>query len=162
MRLLVFGNSGAGKSTFATHLASQFSLAHLDLDTVAWEATTPPVRRALDCSAKELAQFTRTHPTWVIEGCYSDLLALLLIQTTGIYFLDLSVDRCQHQARQRPWEPHKYPSKASQDANLPMLLDWIAEYEVRQDTFSRTAHESLFKRFAGEKFRLTQPPELDK
>ena len=37
MRVLVFGNSGSGKSTFARALADLGSgLAHLDLDSVVW------------------------------------------------------------------------------------------------------------------------------
>ena len=27
----------------------------------------------------------------------------------------------------RPWEPHKYPSKEAQDANLALLIGWIRE-----------------------------------
>ena len=37
MRLLVFGNSGSGKSTYARTLADRESLPHLDLDSIVWE-----------------------------------------------------------------------------------------------------------------------------
>lgn len=53
------------------------------------------------------------------------------------------------------WEPHKYPSKASQDANLEMLIGWIREYETRSDVFSLAAHHALFDGFAGDKRELT-------
>lgn len=56
----------------------------------------------------------------------------------------------------RPWEPHKYPSKEAQDANLEMLIGWIAEYETRTDTFSLAAHRALFDRFTGDKIELTK------
>jgi adenylate kinase family enzyme len=37
MRVLVFGNSGSGKSTYARSLAVREGLTHLDLDSVVWE-----------------------------------------------------------------------------------------------------------------------------
>ena len=38
--------------------------------------------------------------------------------------------------------------------NLEMLVRWVRDYDTRSDEFSRTAHEALFARFAGEKRRL--------
>jgi transcriptional regulator with AAA-type ATPase domain len=38
MKVLVYGNSGSGKSTYARALAAQHGLAHLDLDSIFWEA----------------------------------------------------------------------------------------------------------------------------
>jgi hypothetical protein len=32
-----------------------------------------------------------------------------------------------------------------------MLIQWISQYTVRTDTFSKTAHERLFKSFEGKK-----------
>jgi|ERR1051325_6259003 adenylate kinase family enzyme len=46
-RVAIVGNSGSGKSTLALRLARSRGLAHLDLDTLAWEPVTPPVRRPL-------------------------------------------------------------------------------------------------------------------
>ncbi len=37
MRVLIFGNSGSGKSTYARALADREHLAHLDLDSIVWE-----------------------------------------------------------------------------------------------------------------------------
>lgn len=159
-RILVFGNSGAGKSTLAKSLASRRGLAHLDLDTLAWRDTQPPARRELTDSKHEMDTFTREHGNWVIEGCYADLLDHLLPVTQRLIFLDPGTERCVAHARGRPWEPHKYSSKAAQDANLDMLIEWITAYDTRTDTFSRGAHEALYARFPGEKQRLTEPPTI--
>lgn len=153
MRVVVFGNSGAGKSTFAKKIAAAEGLAHLDLDTLAWApGISPPQRLSLDDSAKKIAAFTSENPTWVIEGCYADLIALLLDDVTEMVFLNPGVERCVAFAQRRDWEPHKFASKDEQDAALPFLLDWIRAYDTRDDpAFSYRAHRALFDSFRGSK-----------
>lgn len=51
--ILIFGNSGSGKSTLAKSICGSQGLAHLDLDLLAWEATTPPQRKELSVSKIE-------------------------------------------------------------------------------------------------------------
>jgi cytidylate kinase len=139
-RYLLVGNSGSGKSTLAARLAARDRIAHLDLDTLAWLPRTPPA--------------------WVVEGCYADLLACVAPQATTLVFLNPGVDACIEHARQRPWEPHKYNSKAAQDANLEMLIAWIRGYDARTDELSLSAHRTLFEGFAGEKIELTSPAAI--
>lgn len=154
MRIVVFGNSGAGKSTLARQLAAE-GLAHLDLDTLAWEPTDPPTRTPLEQAGAAITAFSGEHADWVIEGCYADLVELALPEATRLIFLDPPVQTCQEHARARPWEPHKYATPEAQDANLPMLLDWIAAYPTREGPLGRPAHLALFEDFAGEKERRT-------
>jgi adenylate kinase family enzyme len=153
-RLIIFGNSGSGKSTLAGALARREGLAHLDLDTLAWRPATPPERRPVDDSKSDIAAFITGAEAWVIEGCYGDLLAFAAGQATGAIWLDLPVEACTANARARPFEPHKYVSPEAQDANLPMLIDWIRAYDTRSDTFSRRAHQMLFDSFASSKVTL--------
>lgn len=148
-KILIFGNSGSGKSTLAKRLCQTEALAHLDLDTLAWQATMPPQRQPIVQSQAAINHFTDSHENWVIEGCFSDLLELLLDKATAIVFMDLPIEQCINNAKSRPWEPHKYASPADQDANLDMLIQWIRQYENRQDCFSRQAHRMLYHRFSG-------------
>ncbi|WP_159820576.1 shikimate kinase [Colwellia sp. 20A7] len=150
-KVVIFGNSGSGKSTLAKQLALHDDLAHLDLDTIAWKPTTPPERLPITESSTLLYDFLITHNNWVIEGCYADLLALVIEQADEIIFLNLPVSSCIKNAKARPWEPHKYESKAAQDANLAMLVNWISQYADRADTFSKVAHEKLYHDFKGKK-----------
>ncbi len=154
-RVLIMGNSGSGKSTLARALATDHGLAHLDLDAVAWRHDAPTERRALEDASQQLDAFAREHRDWVIEGCYADLVELLLDRATELIFLDRSVATCQAHARARPFEPHKYPSKAAQDANLEMLLGFIADYPRREGPLGRAAHERLFEAFEGRRRRVT-------
>ena len=159
-RLVITGNSGAGKSTLARQLANDYGLAHLDLDTLAWQPTSPPQRRELAESARDVERFVGAHQAWVVEGCYADLLALLMPIASEWIFLNPGTEACVRNCRQRPWEPHKYASKAVQDRNLDMLLAWVREYENREDEFSLSAHRRLFDAFVGPKTEYTQPLSL--
>ena len=154
-KILIFDNSGSGKSTLAKKLCLQHTLAHLDLDTLAWENETVPARKPLDESLRDIHQFTNSHSGWVIEGCYADLLDGVLTDADQVIFMNLPVSACIENANSRPWEPHKYDSKAAQDANLPMLIDWITQYDIRADSFSKAAHLDLYQRFSGDKIMQT-------
>ncbi|WP_086933134.1 AAA family ATPase [Agarilytica rhodophyticola] len=154
-KVVIFGNSGSGKSTLAKALCQDEELSHLDLDTVAWLPSDPPQRKPISDAKLEVDDFINASDTWVVEGCYSDLLALVLTQASEIIFMNLSVEDCIANAKKRPWEPHKYVSKAEQDANLEMLIDWISQYPTREDVFSRSSHEALFNSYHGKKTMYT-------
>lgn len=150
-KTLIFGNSGSGKSTLAQKLCAAKKSAHLDLDTLAWLPTSPPERAPLPQSLLTINRFIQANSSWVIEGCYTDLLELVATEATKIIFLDLSIADCIANAKKRPWEPHKYPSKQAQDANLLMLIEWIKQYKTRQDDFSYARHYAFFQQYSGNK-----------
>ena len=150
-KVLVFGNSGSGKSTYAKKLSLNENLVHLDLDTVAFKKDNPIQRKPLQESIAEIQEIINQHDAWVIEGCYGDLMKGLFEYANEVVFLNLPKALCQNNAKNRPWEPHKYESKAAQDKNLPMLLDWIVGYYERDDTFSFACHNELYQSFSGKK-----------
>ena len=126
-------------------------MAHLDLDSLAWLPSQPPQRMPLAKSKVLIDEFIASNEAWVIEGCYTDLLEILAENATEIVFLNLPIPLCSQNASTRPWEPHKYESKEAQDANLEMLLGWIAQYEHRDDVFSLAAHSKFYEGFTGTK-----------
>jgi len=154
-RILIFGNSGAGKSTLAKSFASAYALAHLDLDHLAWEEADAAARRALERSRAEIEKFTAANDGWVIEGAYADLLTMLLDECSELVFLNPGIETCIANCRARPWEPHKYADRESQDRNLAFLLGWVREYESRDDEYSLRRHRWLFDRFNGVKREFT-------
>ncbi len=161
-RVVVFGNSGSGKTTLASARANSLSCSHLDLDTVAWQTgLSTPTRMSLDESEGLIAPFLLKNDNWVIEGCYSDLLELVIPHCTEIIFLNPGVEVCAANCRNRPWEPHKYASSAEQDANLKMLLTWVGEYEQRTDEFSLQAHRRIFDCFVGDKREYTSNTRIE-
>jgi hypothetical protein len=45
-----------------------------------------------------------------------------------LIYLNPTTQQCIENARNRPWEPHKYESKEKQDANLELLILSIIEW----------------------------------
>ncbi len=159
-KILITGNSGTGKTTLARKLAESYSLSHLDLDELAWLPIEPPQRRLVADSLVEIEAFAGQHSSWVMEGCYTDLLGAIAPKATHLIWLNYPVDICIKHAQYRPWEPHKYSSPAAQNKNLQMLLDWIQSYPIRRDECSQHQHQQLFDQFIGQKIMLEHPNEL--
>ena len=159
-RILIFGNSGSGKSTLAKSYAAKYGYSHLDLDCLAWQDTNPPSRKPIKQSARQIKAFIDLHSDWVIEGCYSDLLSLVLSDITKMIFLNPGTKVCVENCKSRPWEPHKYPTSKQQDENLDMLIKWIRNYSKRNDEFSLKAHTTLFDTFKGNKAEFNSNVQL--
>ena len=139
----------------ATDLAEREGLAHLDLDTLAWLPVQPPERAPLEESERKITGFIEANDSWVIEGCYTDLIKIAGQDANEVIFLNLTINQCVANATKRPWEPHKYESKKAQDNNLSMLLNWIKDYAGRDDSFSHSSHLRFFEEFHGRKIMYT-------
>ena len=161
-RIVIFGNSGSGKSSLAKSLAGVRGAEHLDLDLIAWEAERPGVRADSAESERALLRFIEGTDSWVVEGCYSGLLRVAARYCTEMIFLNPGVEACVANCEARPWEPHKYPSREAQDANLLMLLDWVREYETREDEFSLREHRRLFDAHEGKKVEYRSNEEVSR
>ena len=111
MKVLVFGNSGSGKSTYARALAAREGLAHLDSDSIVWgfgepgkiavlkraiatEASTRQLQRPDEAVAASLRNFIDSHAAWVIEGCYGELVRAASAHCTLLVFLNPGIDAC--------------------------------------------------------------------
>lgn len=70
---------------------------------------------------------------------------------TEMIFLNPGVEVCVENCKARPWEPHKYPNPEAQAENLQMLIEWVREYENRDDEFSLREHRQLFDSHIGKK-----------
>ncbi|MEE4282603.1 MAG: hypothetical protein V2I41_11720 [Pseudomonadales bacterium] len=153
-RIAIIGNSGSGKSTLAQQIAAQLELEVLDLDTIAWRTDNPTELASTETAVACLQDFFNKHPAWIIEGCYEHLIGPILDGSIELVFLDPGEAACIEHCKNRPWEPHKYTSKAEQDKNLEFLLSWVKEYYHRTGTMSLHAHHALYTSYDGPKQRL--------
>lgn len=148
-KILVFGNSGSGKTTLASRLADEHGISRLDLDSVSW--ISPGTRKSFVDSVREINDFIKQNEGWVIEGCYGSLIEVVAKYCTEMHFLNPGIEICLKNNLQRPWESHKYESKAAQDKNLEMLQNWVREYANREDEYSLKIHQTIFSSFTGHK-----------
>jgi adenylate kinase family enzyme len=155
MKVAILGNSGSGKSTLARRLAANGSVPVLDLDLVFWQPGVP-VERPSAARIADVQRFCRQHDSWIIEGCYADLIESSLPWNPELIYLDPGRDVCLANCQRRPLEPHKYRTKQDQDEKLAFLLKWVADYYERDGLMSLAAHEALFDRYAGPKKRITE------
>ena len=114
MKLILLGNADAGKSTLARQLMARQPATRLSLDEVAFQGGTE--RRPLQDSLRDVRRFIADHPSWIIEGCYADILAPVLPECEALVFLNPGVEVCVAHCRARPWEPEKSQSARLQAA----------------------------------------------
>ncbi len=152
-RFAIIGNSGSGKTTLARQLLVGQTSNILDLDTVAWASEAPTTLRDVDEATADIITFCTRHADWVVEGCYTELIRTTFEFTPTLIFLDPGVEVCLSHCKNRPWEPHKYASKAAQDQNLHFLLEWVKAYYTREGDLSFTAHSQLYNEYTGPKQR---------
>lgn len=158
MKILVFGNSGSGKSTYARALAERHALAHLDLDTIVWEPGQVAVQRPAAAIEASLLAFLDCHRAWVIEGCYGELVQATAAHCSELVFLNPGREACLANNRRRPWEPHKYASAEAQNAMLDTLQAWVAAYYERDDDWSGSRHRQIFEAHRGRKTEYRNRP----
>ena len=159
MKTVLLGNAGAGKSTLARRLIVQEPAVRLSLDEVAF--TGGVSRRPLEESIALAFRFIEKNASWIVEGCYSDIVEPLLEHADTLIFLNPDVETCIAHCQARPWEPGKFESSEAQKANLQNLLSWVREYETRDDEYGLQRHRALYDSFAGRKVEYNHPSEYD-
>ncbi|PYC22601.1 shikimate kinase [Aquipseudomonas alcaligenes] len=155
MKVILLGNAGAGKSTLAHHLQVHSPAARLSLDQVAFLEGAQ--RRSLEDSIAEVREFIAAHSSWIIEGCYADIIAAVVNECEALIFLNPGIDTCIAHCRARPWEPEKFSTRQEQDANLDNLIAWVRTYATRDDEYGLRRHQALYQSFAGKKRELNAP-----
>jgi len=161
MKFAVLGNSGSGKSTLAGWIAKTIHAQVLDLDTVVWETGQVAVPRQEEAALEDVADFCKSRDRWVVEGCYSNMVEATFCFAPTLVFLKPGLEQCVNNCLSRPWETHKYSSKAEQDQHLEFLLNWVKDYYSRDGVMSLVGHEATFDRYAGRKFEISERLSFD-
>jgi adenylate kinase family enzyme len=157
VRIILLGNAGSGKSTLSRKLAAGQAAARLSLDAVAFHGGVE--RRPLRDSVDQAKRWIAAHSSWVIEGCYADIIEPLLASCDELVFLNPGVEVCIAHCRARPWEPEKFGSRQAQDDNLDNLIEWVRAYETRADEYGLARHRALYESFPGRKRECRHPAE---
>ena len=157
MKVVLLGNAGAGKSTLARRMTAREPAHRLSLDELAFREGAE--RRPLEDSIAEALRFIESNESWIVEGCYADIVEPLLAHAEQLVFLNPGVAACVEHCRARPWEPEKFASAEAQDKNLDNLVSWVRQYTERDDEYGLKRHRALFESFLGRKIEYTHPSQ---
>ena len=86
-KVLVTGNAGSGKTTFATSLQRELNLPSYSLDSVVWK---PGWKTAPDEERREIILKLSLKDVWIIDG----VSRVLFEASDTIFFLDIPLYRC--------------------------------------------------------------------
>lgn len=107
-RILIIGNAGAGKSTFAIKLSERLSLPLVHLDRIYWKGTWEHLERAEFDAA---LQVELEKPQWIIDGNFNRTVPHRLKYCDTVFFFDMPTLCClwgitkrifQHYGKTRP------------------------------------------------------------
>ena len=118
-------------------------------------------RRSLEDSFADVKGFIAKHESWIIEGCYADIIELVLPDCEELIFLNPGVEVCIAHCRARPWEPEKFSSHHEQAENLANLIEWVRCYETRTDEYGLRRHRELYESFWGNKREFKTPRDYE-
>ena len=137
----------------ARRLIGNADIPRLSLDEIAWDRGAR--RKPLEESLTLLGQFLASNDQWIIEGCYGDLVEAALPHCSELRFLNPDVETCVVHCNRRPWEPSKFPSAEEQNVMLSQLIQWVKDYESRDDEYGLKRHRRIFDGFSGAKREYT-------
>ncbi len=90
-RVLIIGNAGAGKSTFAKALALKTGLPLVHLDKLYWCGNWEHISRE---EFDKLLQAELRKPQWIIDGNFNRTIPLRLQHCDTVFFFDLPTRVC--------------------------------------------------------------------
>lgn len=90
-RILIIGNAGAGKTTFAGKLADKLALPLVHLDRLYWNGEWEHLsKEAFDAAL----QAELDKPEWIMDGNFLRTIPHRLQYSDTVFFLDFSVFTC--------------------------------------------------------------------
>jgi adenylate kinase family enzyme len=152
-RIVIIGNSGAGKSRLADALANLVRVPAIDLDLLHWEEDGYGRKRNED-AARRLTLEVSNQPQWIIEGVFGWLAEVALPKATGLIWLDFPWSLCRAGLLARG----QRRGATVQDA--ADLMKWAEAYWIRQTPSSFAGHLKIFNDFSGTKFKLENREQI--
>lgn len=90
-RILIIGNAGSGKSTFAKQLAQKLQLPLVHLDKLFWQDNWKHISRE-EFDTKLHTELKKEH--WIIDGNYNRTLPHRLQHCDTVFYFDLPTTVC--------------------------------------------------------------------
>ena len=90
-RVIIIGNCGSGKSTFAKRLHKILGIELIHLDTLFWKPDWVETSRS---EWREIVRKTIQKESWIIDGNYNSTLMIRIERADTIIFFDFSRTIC--------------------------------------------------------------------
>lgn len=149
-RILIIGNSGAGKSWLAARLKELLGSPVHHLDDVFWEPGGFVRERPIDEVRADVLRIAG-EPRWILEGVFGDLIEPILHRCSYLIFLDKDWAECYSALLERGIQPERHASVEDAKRSFDTLVHWASQYWTRSNGRSFIGHSMLFERFPGPK-----------
>lgn len=157
-RILIIGNSGAGKSWLSRELETRLRARVTHLDQLFWEPGGFVKERPAELVATEVAE-RAAEESWILEGVFGDLIEIAVPRATHLIFLDKSWEECRAALLERGVQAEKHPNLDEANRSFAELLEWASKYGERTNSRSQSAHRKLYDEFPRAKSRFTTRAE---
>ena len=158
-RILIFGNSGSGKTWLASRLSSK-GKQYISLDDIFWVPSGYNEKRSTLEISQEIRRI-KDSTGWVVEGVFGELLGELISIADMVVFLDLSWEKCEENLLRRGSESSKQLDKLQAETNFQELINWASDYANRNTKSSYIFHKLLYEQFEREKYILSCRKEVN-
>lgn len=118
-RVLIIGNAGAGKSTFAKKLAQKLALPLVHLDRLFWNGNWEHVTRE---EFDNLLQAELEKEQWIIDGNFNRTIAHRLKYCDTVFYFDLPTLTCLQGITKRVFTNYG-KTRSDMGGNCPEYFD---------------------------------------
>ena len=160
-RIVIIGNSGAGKSYLASQLGAHFSIPVTHLDTLFWKPGGYTHKRPDGVVLRDIRTI-RKNEQWIVEGVFGELVAHFLDHADGLIWLNMDWETCRKNLLDRGSESEQQRDPEAAKKSFAKLLTWASQYWDRDDARSFHGHQTLFDVFEGHKWVFQSRLEVDR
>lgn len=159
-RILIFGNSGSGKSWLASKLAESLRMPIVHFDKHFWEPGGFNQKRDKQIVFQEITNLSQGK-SWIMEGVFGELAEIALKNATFVVFLDKPWSECRAALMDRGSESAKQLDTVQAEESFKQLLQWAENYWNRSDLRSHTGHQALYDKAQCRKLIVKSRAEMD-
>lgn len=146
-RVLIFGNTGSGKTYLARYLSIGSAIPLVSLDDIYWRDNNFRRARSTKWVSNQVLEISAKN-RWIIEGTYSHLIRLALRRATYIIWLDMPTTDCLENIGIRETPVNQNTLKRAK------------QYQSRNTGTSQRSHNDIYSVFRRDKLRITSKSEL--
>lgn len=159
-RILIIGNSGAGKTWLGNVLSQRTKIPLFHMDKIRWAPKGYEIRRSLFDINKKLETIQKKD-RWILEGVFGIMAQNCLPFATLLIWLDLPWEECKHNLFSRGPQFEAFLDSDEKEKALIKLIEWAAEHKSRTDTNSWSFFNNLYNDFRHQKTCLRSREEIE-